>query len=72
MSLDEDEFTRLKRLLINIPGVVGVGRRVRCGSYILVIMLERDDEGVKSRVREVLNSTPHIFEVTGRFKVVKE
>jgi len=69
MKCDEDRFRDIKKVLIEIPGVVGVGLGRMNESSVIVVMLEKDDEVVRARIREFLRDIPYIIKVTGKFRV---
>jgi hypothetical protein len=73
--VSQDKFeTRLKEIkphLMNIEEVSCVGIGESEGSPCLIIMLKKDDEHARAKIKRLMGDVPYKIQVTGEFRPLK-
>lgn len=59
-------------MLVNVSGVIDVGLGEKCGGHEIIVMIEKDDEEVKHKIKKYLEIFPYTTKVSGRFKVLRK
>lgn len=72
MDLTEKQLELIKKKIIRIEGVVGIGVEKEEGSMRIVVMVREDDEKIRRAIKDAISYTNYRIEVTGEFKALKQ